>query len=446
MRLQSNRRFRRGLASTLYTDQNWCTNFNLWSMSSVEPSALGTLTVGGTFTAGDVITLSFNASSGAASSVTYTVVPGDTAITVVNGLTAAIRANPALFTAPEGGYGSGALFAYVPATGSSSIFFDYNSKFQLLWEYTVSGASTETITMPAGWYAGFYFVGGTTTGSANAQVTSATGFTGNTGSSVQFTAGFTNTGATDLSVGGVNLLVEEYNAAGTIVNVPAGGIVAGTTYLVDLNAICGCWVLNTNATPLIATSAKGAFAIMPNSWDATFVVQPSRVNGSDSSGANHHISGAAPPGSALWALSPAVQTTDGAGNITYGNITGAQFFPVSAGLARGKVAADWVFQTAQGGVWTIGQGIFSSGSCAYLLQPACGPQDMGPGTINVSGGVFLNGTAYTNPDYVLEKFYTGKIDKFANSPGAKDYSGMLGWDDLESYVKKYWELPGIPQS
>jgi hypothetical protein len=433
-----------------YTDQNWCTNFNLWSMSSVEPSALGTLTVGGTFTTGDVITLNL-AETGITStiSVTYTVQPGDTAITVVNGLASAIRANPALFTSPSGGYGSGAMFAYVPVTGTGSLFFDYSSKFQLIWSYTVSGASTETITMPAGWYAGFAFVGGTSTGSANAQIVAGpTGYTGNTGSSITFTAGFTTTGAAFLSVGGVNLPLQEYNSAGVVVNVPAGGVVAGTTYVVDQNALSGTWVLNTNSTPLPASSTKGTFVVMPNEWDATFLVQTSRVNGSDSNGAAFHGSGAAPPGSTLWSLSPAAQSTDCAGNLVYGCVNAGQILLISQGLAHGAVKTGWGIQATSGPIWMFDGdgGLFSyAGGCSYFLQPGCGTHSMGPGSINVSGGVFLNGSAYTNPDYVLENFYTGKIEKFANSPGAKDYTGMLGWDDLESYIKKYWELPGIPE-
>ena len=66
----------------------------------------------------------------------------------------------------------------------------------------------------------------------------------------------------------------------------------------------------------------------------------------------------------------------------------------------------------------------------------------GVGTINVATDIFKNNTAYANPDYVFEKAFTGKIEKFADNPGAKDYREMtLG--EIERYARKHLRLPGI---
>jgi len=67
----------------------------------------------------------------------------------------------------------------------------------------------------------------------------------------------------------------------------------------------------------------------------------------------------------------------------------------------------------------------------------------GIGTINISGDIYKNNTAYTNPDYVLEHFFTGKIDKFSKNEGASTYSGLINLNSLENYLKENFRLPGI---
>jgi hypothetical protein len=71
--------------------------------------------------------------------------------------------------------------------------------------------------------------------------------------------------------------------------------------------------------------------------------------------------------------------------------------------------------------------------------------DKGIGTINVSAGVYLNGTAFTNPDYVFEKAYTGKIEKFADKLGADSYQPKT-IDEAEQYTKENLALPGFGQT
>lgn len=72
--------------------------------------------------------------------------------------------------------------------------------------------------------------------------------------------------------------------------------------------------------------------------------------------------------------------------------------------------------------------------------------DKGTGTINVATDVFKAGTAYTNPDYVFEKFYTGRIVKFVKSPGAARYTELMPLEKLESFTRKHHHLPRISKA
>lgn len=67
----------------------------------------------------------------------------------------------------------------------------------------------------------------------------------------------------------------------------------------------------------------------------------------------------------------------------------------------------------------------------------------GSGTINAAGDIYKNNAAYTNPDYVFEKEYTGEIVVFADNEGAKDYQGRLPLDELRAYTMETLRLPGV---
>lgn len=67
----------------------------------------------------------------------------------------------------------------------------------------------------------------------------------------------------------------------------------------------------------------------------------------------------------------------------------------------------------------------------------------GVGTINCANDVYKNNSAYTNPDYVLEHAYTGKVVKFAGNPGASEYTGRMNLDDLRTFTRSNLRLPGI---
>lgn len=68
--------------------------------------------------------------------------------------------------------------------------------------------------------------------------------------------------------------------------------------------------------------------------------------------------------------------------------------------------------------------------------------DKGAGTINVATNIFLNNTAYTNPDAVLEKWATGNIVKFADRPWARDYH-IRTLNEVEEFAKTHFYLPQL---
>jgi len=96
---------------------------------------------------------------------------------------------------------------------------------------------------------------------------------------------------------------------------------------------------------------------------------------------------------------------------------------------------------------SMGSGILISAnvdiSGAGLQVGSATGGNLGSGKINVSGDIYKNNTAYTNPDFVFEHFYRGGIDKFAQSAGAADYAGLMPLADLRTYTQSNLRLPGM---
>jgi hypothetical protein len=99
--------------------------------------------------------------------------------------------------------------------------------------------------------------------------------------------------------------------------------------------------------------------------------------------------------------------------------------------------------------------VYASGS--VVLNPTGGTPKLGigktpvyavdvAGDVNVTGDVRKNGTAYTNPDYVLEHYFNGRVVRFADKEGAKDYNGLLPLTELKSFVRENLHLPGLGQT
>lgn len=76
----------------------------------------------------------------------------------------------------------------------------------------------------------------------------------------------------------------------------------------------------------------------------------------------------------------------------------------------------------------LGLGTTTPGSTLHVIggiqvgSPTGG--DKGSGTINVSGDIYKNNTAYTNPDYVFEQYFGGL--------NSDSYGGMVPLEELEA--------------
>lgn len=65
------------------------------------------------------------------------------------------------------------------------------------------------------------------------------------------------------------------------------------------------------------------------------------------------------------------------------------------------------------------------------------------GSINATGDIYKNGGAFNNPDYVLEKWATGNIALNAQKKGASTYGSIMSLEDIETFAKTYFQLPGV---
>ena len=123
-----------------------------------------------------------------------------------------------------------------------------------------------------------------------------------------------------------------------------------------------------------------------------------------------------------------------------GSVTAA-VLNVSGLLTQGyfRVGSTSAPANTTAGDLTAIRGFFTGG--VVVGSPTGG--DKGLGTINIAGDIYKNNTAYTNPDYAFEHFYTGKIERFAKNPGAAEYRGLMNLDDLRAYTREHLRLPGI---
>ena len=106
-------------------------------------------------------------------------------------------------------------------------------------------------------------------------------------------------------------------------------------------------------------------------------------------------------------------------------------------ITAGSESSEFVIYTNQSG--SLGQRVIVRAG-VQVGAPTGG--DKGAGTINVSGNVYKNNSTYTNPDYALEYWATGKIEKYANNKGAEHYR-RYSLHELEKYIRENHRLPGI---
>ena len=163
------------------------------------------------------------------------------------------------------------------------------------------------------------------------------------------------------------------------------------------------------------TFAKGAFTGLVGSGVIVQAQTPSGAGTIDSY-------------SGVWVI----ETTHATSNI--GFLVGTA--PVSVNYAVYLNSSNAVYLGT--GTVTAGAGVFNGG--VQVGTPTGG--DKGAGTINVATNIYLNNSAYGNPDYALEYWTSGHIERFSNNPGADNYKRM-SLDEIETYIREHIRLPGI---
>jgi hypothetical protein len=128
-----------------------------------------------------------------------------------------------------------------------------------------------------------------------------------------------------------------------------------------------------------------------------------------------------------------LQMSPSSGNIVMTSTTVASSVSAAALVVAGGIGV--------AGTSRICGATFTASGGLQLGTPTGG--DLGSGKLNVAGGIYLNNSAYTNPDYVFEHHFTGGIEKYADKPRARDYRGRLAIDDLERHVATHLRFPGI---
>jgi hypothetical protein len=67
--------------------------------------------------------------------------------------------------------------------------------------------------------------------------------------------------------------------------------------------------------------------------------------------------------------------------------------------------------------------------------------DQGAGTLNVTGGVYKNGTAFTNPKWALQHYFTGAVDAAGPYAAPAWYPGLRSLDAHRADVAARHDLP-----
>lgn len=411
-----------------WVDQNMCATGDQWQWVSNDPSALGVLTFAGTPVTGHVYTINFIYNSTTVP-VTYTAQAGDTIGSVIAGVACAVANNATLFnlnggtcaggvvTAAAGsffgGYGGSHQIGYVVINGANQVSFDYNSAVNMQMSYSVTGGGTETVTFPAGWFAGTLYNAGTSTGSANAQVISASGFTLSAGKSITFVAGFSNSGAATLNAQGTGATAIQKYINGALANLAGGEIVAGTLYTVAYNG--STFTLQLNAVHVAGGSTASTTYQLPNSLDNNPAFVMGRVPG-----------GASPaPGSvtAAWYATGPQTATGAARTANYGIIAN-----YVGNTSTGSIQDAWIIQNAVGGGTWFGNGVYSNSGCeaAFGLTPTC-VVDKGGGTFNAGLGFWVSGTLDGNGAELYRSGNSIRLDSFSTGwPIILNSTGGIG--------------------
>lgn len=242
--------------------------------------------------------------------------------------------------------------------------------------------------------------------------------------------------AAGLTAGNVTTNANLTGAVTSVGNTTSLGSFSSANLLAALTDETGSGSAVFGTSPILTTvDARGVWTA-----GATWTLPAHTLGGTISGGGNqinNVIIGASTPLAATFttisfsAITPATGPSlfyDGSQMVIASNSGGAIQFNNSSNSAANATLTD--------------AGIFSVLRQGIVAGAATGG-NKGVGTINVAADIYKNNTAYTNPDFVFEKFYTGEIVKFADRDRAASYGGLMSLPDLREFTKKNLRLPRI---
>ena len=118
--------------------------------------------------------------------------------------------------------------------------------------------------------------------------------------------------------------------------------------------------------------------------------------------------------------------------------SGVKWGSVLVTATTGAEDCQGIIVTRQGG--SLGTRV-TAGAGVQIGAPTGG--DKGIGTLNCSSDIYSNNSSYNNPDFVVEHWATGKIERFADRPGSSDYPGLLPLPHVASFMRANLHLPRV---
>ncbi len=188
---------------------------------------------------------------------------------------------------------NGSVAGNAAVNGSSDMCWDTTNL--LLYICSTTGSTSTAVWTTVAGQSTSIFAGGTSTGSANAQVVASTtpaGFARTPGQVVTFTAGFTNTGSTTMNVDATGVATIQKNTGSGNVNLSGGEITTGSFITVIWTGTV--YLLQIQVLGNLATLNIGAW--LKNDGSGNLTIKNGALLGDDGSGNFNILNTAVTPG------------------------------------------------------------------------------------------------------------------------------------------------------
>ena len=222
------------------------------------------------------------------------------------------------------------------------------------------------------------FTGGTTTGTANAQVLATvvptSGFSLSNGYTVIATAGFTNTGSTTINVASSGVVIIKKVVSGSLVNLAASDLTLNQNFTIQYNSTASCWVLQ--ALPPLGAAAylNLGFGVL-NDGSSNIAVSPTVMP----------VLNSAKSLSIAWASNTTISMT--AAEIILEN---------SSSQVHKSISVSWSLNSATTGAGGLDTGSIANNSWYYIYDIYNGTTDAGIMSLSSTGPTLPSGYTFSS--------------------------------------------------